>query len=39
MLTGGNAAAISARLSIESAAIADNLVLRGLALRAFAGIT
>lgn len=39
MLTGGNAAAISARLSIESAAIADNLVLRGLALRAFAAIT
>ncbi|HYM47083.1 MAG TPA: type III pantothenate kinase [Burkholderiaceae bacterium] len=34
VLTGGNAPAILARLSIEGAAIEHNLVLRGLALRA-----
>ena len=34
VLTGGHAAAILARLSIEDAAIEHNLVLRGLALRA-----
>ena len=34
ILTGGNATAIRARLSIDTAAIEDNLVLRGLALRA-----
>jgi type III pantothenate kinase len=34
VLTGGNAAMLAPRLSIGSAVIADNLVLRGLALRA-----
>ena len=34
MLTGGNAAILNSRLSIASARIEDNLVLRGLALRA-----
>ena len=34
MLTGGNAAMLQARLPIGSATIEDNLVLRGLALRA-----
>ncbi len=34
VLTGGNAAALRARLSIETASIEHNLVLRGLALRA-----
>ncbi len=34
VLTGGNAAAVHARLSIGTAGIEDNLVLRGLAMRA-----
>lgn len=34
VLTGGNAEAVRARLTIETAAIEHNLVLRGLALRA-----
>lgn len=39
VITGGNAAKLFARLSIEGAAIEDNLVLRGVALRAHTGIS